>query len=451
MSLPVWLYWEGPCPEWIRACQQTIFAHGADVRLLGPAQFDQLRQEDRDIDLSPLYVAHRADFARAYLLAHYGGLWVDSDCLVLRSLQPVLDLLERFDFTGHFERQGRISNGFIAARPGSRIAAAYYRRVCAFLRSGQAFSWMSLGAYARTEAIHEAQAPWFRLGYELVQPVCWSDPGKFFVSGPAADHQRAYNPRAFCYMLSNNTLRGYQAEHPGLDLLADDTFFSYLLRRALAKETEQIHPRRTAVGTSNWQQIPFCVEAMLAIAPLRALDVGIGFGRWGMLVREFCEEWQGRVHRENWQVWLEGIEIYPENIEEYQHMLYNWIHVGDCAEIIAGMDQDWDLIIFGDVLDHLPKQTAWNTLQIAIQRSGYVLLNIPVGPGWQLGAAYGNPYEEKRSFWEVEEFLALAPLRHVVYCESGGRAYATFLFSQHDPRHLGLPAAQSAAQVNNHG
>src|SRR5262249_49751146 len=29
MTLPVWLYWEGTCPEWIKACQRTIFPHAS--------------------------------------------------------------------------------------------------------------------------------------------------------------------------------------------------------------------------------------------------------------------------------------------------------------------------------------------------------------------------------------------------------------------------------------
>jgi hypothetical protein len=31
---PVWLYWEGACPEWIRRCQATLVAHAPGVRLL---------------------------------------------------------------------------------------------------------------------------------------------------------------------------------------------------------------------------------------------------------------------------------------------------------------------------------------------------------------------------------------------------------------------------------
>ena len=117
------------------------------------------------------------------------------------------------------------------------------------------------------------------------------------------------------------------------------------------------------MGTSNWQQIPFCVEALLDVCPMRVLDVGVGFGRRGMLVREFCEEWKGRTHRENWRVHLEGIEMFPKNIEEYHHLFYDWVHIGDAAQIVERMPDRWDLIICGDVLQLRPKEIAEQVLK----------------------------------------------------------------------------------------
>src|SRR6266540_4290909 len=98
MTLPVWLYWEGPCPDWILACRETITSHARDPRLLGPRDIDQLRDSDRDLDLSGLHVAHRADYVRALVLARYGGLWVDADCIVMHPLDRILDLLREHDF-----------------------------------------------------------------------------------------------------------------------------------------------------------------------------------------------------------------------------------------------------------------------------------------------------------------------------------------------------------------
>ena len=439
MTPPVWLYWEGPLPPWIAECQRTAAAHAPDVRLVTPEEFDRLRDVDRDIDLSGLCVAHRADFIRAFLLARHGGLWVDSDCVVMRRLEPVLELLARYDFVGYKERQGHVANNFMGAPPGSRIAARYYRRVCSLLRSKRRLDWLTLGSYALTETIAEVGAPWHRLAVEQVQPVCWSRPEVFFQTGDDEEHARLFNDRAYCYMLSDNMARGYAAEHEGADLLAPGTFFRYLLRRADAGAAAAAPTRWSSMGTSNWQQIPFCVEALLAVEPMRVLDLGVGYGRWGMLVREFCEEWKGRAHRENWRVRLEGVEAFPKNVEEYHHFFYDWVHVGDAAALLARQQERWDLVIFGDVLQQWPKGAARATLDRALDLADYVLVNVPLGEGWGRGAVYGNPYERHRSAWGADELLALNPVRHALFQEYQGRDYGAFLLSREDPRALRPP------------
>ncbi len=142
------MYWEGECPAWINACMARIFAHAPDVRLITLADFDRMWNVDRDINLTRLIPPQRSDFIRAFLLARYGGLWIDADCIVVNSLQPILDRLTEYDFLGYYEQQGFISSNFIGARPGSRIAATYYQLVCNILRSGQHLRWLTLASFA---------------------------------------------------------------------------------------------------------------------------------------------------------------------------------------------------------------------------------------------------------------------------------------------------------------
>jgi len=229
----VWTYWEGPCSPWISACLRTLAAAAPTLQVLTPDAVDRLRDSDRDIDLSRLQVAHRADFVRLYVLQRYGGLWVDADCLAIQPLQSVLDLLRQHETVGHRERSGLASNGFIAARPGSSIVRAVYERVCETLRARRRLGWTSLGSEPLSAVIAEDAGGWYELPCERVQPICWSDPGAFFVERPAAEHERIFDRSAICYMLSNTRIRQHMARHPQADLLKDGTFFSFLLHRAL--------------------------------------------------------------------------------------------------------------------------------------------------------------------------------------------------------------------------
>jgi FkbM family methyltransferase len=232
MNIPIWLYWEGEKPEWIKACHRTISDHGEDVRLVTPAGFDEMRDRDRDIDLSHLCTAHRADFIRAFLLASFGGVWIDSDCVVMKPLQPLMDRLDGHDFFAYRERAGNIANNFIGAPPGSRIAGLYYDIVCEILRSGRPIEWLTIGSEALGTAIQRAGERWYEIDVSLIQPVCWSKPEAFFMIRDTGGHMQVFNEGSYCYMLSGNMVNGFMEHNPGRGLLEEGSFFNFLLKRS---------------------------------------------------------------------------------------------------------------------------------------------------------------------------------------------------------------------------
>jgi Glycosyl transferase family 2/Capsular polysaccharide synthesis protein/N-terminal domain of galactosyltransferase len=393
-SLPVWLYWEGDCPEWIRRCQATILAHAENARLLGPAEFDRLRDTDRDIDLSRLQVAHRADFIRSFLLARYGGLWIDSDCIVMRRLESVLSLLDDSDFLAHRERSGWVSNGFIGSRNGGRIATAFYTRICEILRSNRPLGWMSLGSEPLTQILNHPPVPWRELDCELVQPVCWSHPEEFFAVREPSHHAMVIKSDAICYMLSNVAIGRYRAASPGADLLASGTFFRYLLNRSLSA------PLRTERAAAVWRQIPFVMEAIEEIAPQRVLEVGPNAGRWSMLLREFG-----------------GVEYRAETAA----------NLHDIPS--ASSDGRYDLLLIP------PEPT---TLDRALAASDYVLVE----------GVVASERSDAASAPRLSQMLAANPLR-VSVAGDASAPHAALLYSRDDPKRLRASSALEAAFASN--
>lgn len=190
------------------------------------------------------------------------------------------------------------------------------------------------------------------------------------------------------------------------------------------------------MGTSNWQQIPFCIDVLMRAEPKRVLDIGVGFGRWGMIVREFCDVWYTRIFKDQWAVQLEGIEAFPRSITDYHQSFYNKIHIGDAADILPTLPGPWSVIIFGDVLEHFTKEKAHELLNIALDRSEYVLVNIPIGEEFEQGEAYGNSYERHLSSWEREDFLDFGLVRSAMFTDFMGRPYGSFVLSRKDPKDL---------------
>jgi hypothetical protein len=190
------------------------------------------------------------------------------------------------------------------------------------------------------------------------------------------------------------------------------------------------------LGTSNWQQIPFCIDALMKMAPRRVLDVGVGFGRWGMIVREFCDVWYQRIFKEDWQVHVEGIEAFPKSITDYHRDFYNKIHIGDAAELIPTLPGPWDVTIYGDVLEHFTKEKAHELLRASLETSDYVIVNIPIGEEYDQGELYGNAFEAHLSSWQPDDFRAFGLVRYVLLKDFRARDYGSFVLSRHDPKDL---------------
>lgn len=190
------------------------------------------------------------------------------------------------------------------------------------------------------------------------------------------------------------------------------------------------------MGTSNWHNILFCIEVLMKIEPRQVLDVGVGFGRWGIIVREFCDVWFGRVLREEWNINIEGIEAFPANIDEYHKSFYNKIHLGDAKAILPTLKNQWDVIIFGDVLEHFERSLGEKILRWSIDHSSYVLVNVPLGVSWSQDDKYGNLYERHLSSWEASDFINYSLCRQALFLDYILRPFGSFVLSKNDPREI---------------
>src|SRR5438445_2272431 len=82
--------------------------------------------------------------------------------------------------------------------------------------------------------------------------------------------------------------------------------------------------------------IPTVIHLVQQLKPGSILDVGIGFGKWGHLFREYtdireAEYDPARYQKQNWQVRIDGLEGHAAYITPMHRYLYNEIHLGDAA------------------------------------------------------------------------------------------------------------------------
>lgn len=164
-----------------------------------------------------------------------------------------------------------------------------------------------------------------------------------------------------------------------------------------------------AVPVSIQVQVTHCLNKIIQLQPKSVLDVGCGFGKWGYLCREYLDVFPGRPFKEQWTTRIDGIEFFESYIMEHQRFLYSNIMIGDVRDLCKEIDQ-YDLIIAGDVIEHMFKDEAEAVVETLYARANQLLMvNIPLGPGWIHPEAYGNPAELHRSEWYVEDFQPFNP------------------------------------------
>jgi SAM-dependent methyltransferase len=310
-------------------------------------------------------------------------MWIDSDCIVMKELAATLQLLRTHEFVAHRERSGLISNGFLAASPGSRLASNFYRRICAVLRSGTALHWTAIGSEPLTTTITEDSRGWYELPCQHIQPVCWSTPGEFFVEREPGQHLSALDSQAICYMLSNTSIREYTTAHGECDLLAGSSFFSYLVGKSLGISHDELVGGSETIFSSHREQFrQQCLESLSGPGSSSAqtgelrrflprllerlgvrsiLDVGCGDFNW---LRQVALP----------DIDYLGIDVDSEIVAENE-----WRYAGErlafrradilCEELPAA-----DVILCRDVLTHLSFENIYRTIRnFLASGSGYLL------------------------------------------------------------------------------
>jgi hypothetical protein len=138
------------------------------------------------------------------------------------------------------------------------------------------------------------------------------------------------------------------------------------------------------------------------IAPRLVLDLGVGFGLYGVLCRQIMDGQDGRCDPSTWQGKLIGVEAW----RHYRNPAWG-VYDTMTAGSIGGTRYDrvrYDLVLMIDSLEHQEPSSGRTLLRGLVRHNKHVIVSVPNGLMVQ-GATFGNPYEEHRwTFNGTEEF-----------------------------------------------
>jgi hypothetical protein len=241
MNKIIWQYWETQDfkPLFVDGLHEIAKNNsGVEVVLVTP---EKVREYIPDIPkeiLNIKEIAHKADMIRALLIYHYGGMWLDSDAIVLSDLNWMFDMLSEYDFIG-FNNNGRFDdsplnvriNCFLS-RPGSSVMKAWvYAQHEKFPKVK--YTWTEVGTDILDPIIIENKKVVKLLPLDMICPIKWSEVSRF--SSMREDSKSILN-NTHIVMLSNKSL---QERNPKLiqtplkELSEGSTLIADIIKKAL--------------------------------------------------------------------------------------------------------------------------------------------------------------------------------------------------------------------------
>jgi SAM-dependent methyltransferase len=162
-----------------------------------------------------------------------------------------------------------------------------------------------------------------------------------------------------------------------------------------------LREKDTFMPIGSYSLVPYIAHQLCEHRPSRILDLGIGFGLYGAVVRE----WQD-LGVQPWSTYLAGVEAWAAYGNPLWD-LYNLVVVDTIQNYLSSANEVFDFILMTDVIEHFTKdEGAWvlDAMRDRLSPGGRALVGTP-GLFFEQGAAFGNEFECHRSLWTAEDFL----------------------------------------------
>lgn len=133
--------------------------------------------------------------------------------------------------------------------------------------------------------------------------------------------------------------------------------------------------------------------------PRRILDLGIGFGFYGAVVRQWLD-----FGVRPWRTYLAGVEAWGRYSNPLWD-LYDLVTVQSIQDYLNSSPEQFDFIMMNDVLEHLAADEGRRILgQIdTLLSPGACLMVATPALYFEQGAVNGNEFERHRSFWSAAD------------------------------------------------
>lgn len=149
------------------------------------------------------------------------------------------------------------------------------------------------------------------------------------------------------------------------------------------------------------------VASVLSLEPRSVVDLGMGTGKYGFLLREQFDLAANRIGRDDWRLRIVGVEGWADYVGDHSRAVYDEIVIADARDYLRGCEPgQFDIALAIDILEHFPPVPAVSFLDSALETSRYVLVSTP--RRYYPQEEHGNELERHLSWWPPKALRRVA-------------------------------------------
>ncbi len=170
------------------------------------------------------------------------------------------------------------------------------------------------------------------------------------------------------------------------------------------QKSAEARSKGVSMPTSSPDQINEIMQLILRLKPESILDIGIGFGKYGFLCREYLDGHFGNDSASNHRKRIDGIEINEKYVTPLQKQIYDDIHVGQARDIIPKLDSYYDVILLINILEYLSHEDGLELINMCRKRGRNVIISTLRKPGDEFTGRYAGEFAGIKAVWKEKDF-----------------------------------------------
>jgi hypothetical protein len=111
----IFYYWDDidGTPDYIKLCHQILHKNAKSFNIiqLNKNNIFEYLPELKNVNMDHIKIAQKVDIYRIFLLYKYGGIYFDSDIILMKDPTFIFDKLKEYDFIGF--KAGKAVNGYV--------------------------------------------------------------------------------------------------------------------------------------------------------------------------------------------------------------------------------------------------------------------------------------------------------------------------------------------------